>query len=293
MKASFIKVFGFFLIGMLSFQLSSRGAFSGSIRSDIKSGSFYPSSRLKLEQAIDNYTYRAGQSKVKIPLDKSIKALIMPHAGYIYSGFTAAHVSKVLSGDSIGKVILIGPDHYVGFTNGAISDVEAYKTPIGVVKLHEDASKLRLESSLFNPVLGSDNNEHSLEVILPFLQIYLKEFEIIPIVLGPCDTSLVASVVEKYIDNNTLIVVSSDLSHYLQYDEAVLKDKETINMILNMETERLKLNKNRACGKIPIIILLDIAKRHGWSPVLLHYSNSGDTAGDRSRVVGYCAIAFY
>ena len=293
MKAYFITVFVPFLICLISFQFCCGDAFSGSIRNAVLSGSFYPSSRIRLEQAIDNYTHMAGQLKIKIPFGKSIKALIMPHAGYIYSGFTAAHVFKVLSGASIEKVILIGPDHYVGFRNGAISDVEAYKTPIGLVKLHDDASKMRLESDLFNPVPRSDSQEHSLEVILPFLQSYLNEFEIVPIVLGPCDTGRVASFVEKYIDFNTLIVVSSDLSHYLQYDEAVIKDKKTIRMILNLETEKLKISSNSACGKIPIIVLLDIAKRHGWKPVLLNYSNSGDTAGGRSRVVGYSAIAFY
>jgi len=266
---------------------------ANNIRKPVWAGAFYPAARSELEKTIDRFTARAKKTHVQIPTHKALRALILPHAGYIYSGLTAAHASLVLKEKQFARVILIGPDHRVGFKNGAISDVEAYQTPIGLIKLDKDAEKLRLESDLFRYVPASDRSEHSLEVILPFLQRYLKEFEIIPIVLGQCNINRLASAIEPLVDQNTLLVVSSDLSHFLPYDEAVLKDKETVNMILNLEHEKLSNSYDRACGRAGISILLSIARRHGWEPVLLHYSNSGDTAGDRARVVGYAAIAFY
>jgi AmmeMemoRadiSam system protein A len=135
--------------------------------------------------------------------------------------------------------------------------------------------------------------EHSVEVILPFLQRYLNKFELIPIVMGRGDIKRLTAAIDPMLDQNTLLVVSSDLSHFLPYSEAVARDKETISMILNLQSNDLLKKDNSACGKIPILITLNMAIRYGWEPVLLHYSNSGDTAGGRSQVVGYAAIAFY
>ena len=128
---------------------------------------------------------------------------------------------------------------------------------------------------------------------MPFLQRYLKEFELVPIVIGSGDYNRLAAAVEPVIDNNTLLVASSDLSHYLSYSEAVARDKETIKIILNLESDKPLARDNCACGKITILIIISMAKKYGWQPVLLHYSNSGDTAGGRTKVVGYAAIAFY
>lgn len=263
------------------------------IREPVWAGRFYPASQAELEQVIDNFTRQAKQTKIEIPRKGSLKALILPHAGYIYSGLTAAHSSLVLKENQFEKVILMGPDHRIGFNNGAISDVEAYRTPLGLVKLSKDAAALRSQSNLFRSVPDSDMQEHSLEVVLPFLQHYLKNFELIPIVLGRGDLKKPAHAIEPLLDKKTLLVASSDLSHHLSYSEAVHRDKETINMILNLKSDKLLKSNNRACGIMPILIVLEMAGKYGWQPVLLHYSNSGDTAGGRARVVGYAAIAFY
>ena len=272
-----------------------KGAFSKglNIREPVWAGRFYPASQAELERVIDNFTRQAKQTKIQIPRKGSLKALILPHAGYIYSGLTAAHSSLVLKENQFEKVILMGPDHRIGFNNGAISDVEAYRTPFGLVKLSKDAAALRSQSNLFRSVPDSDMQEHSLEVVLPFLQHYLKNFEFIPIVLGRGDVKLPAHAIEPLLDKKTLLVASSDLSHHLSYSEAVHRDKETINMILNLKSDNLLKSNNRACGIIPILIVLEMAGKYGWQPVLLHYSNSGDTTGGRARVVGYAAIAFY
>jgi AmmeMemoRadiSam system protein B len=175
----------------------------------------------------------------------------------------------------------MGPDHRIGFNNSAISDVEAYQTPLGLIRLSKDAPVLRRQSNLFRSIPDSDMFEHSVEVILPFLQHYIKNFEFIPIVIGRADVKLLAHAIEPLIDEKTLLVVSSDLSHHLSYSEAVDRDRETINMILNLESDKLLKSSNRACGIIPILIVLEMAGKYGWEPVLLHYSNSGDTAGGR------------
>ena len=263
------------------------------IRKPVIAGLWYPSTPSVLEEMIDRLTLQAQKTPVQIPRDKTLKALVLPHAGYIYSGLTAAHASLVLTRNKYSTVVLLGPDHRVGLKNGAISAVDAYQTPLGLIRLHNMAAKLRIKSELFQTSAASDRSEHSLEAVLPFLQFYLKEFELIPIVLGPGDTHRLAAAIDPLVNESSLLVVSSDLSHFLNYRDAVVRDKETIDMILKHKSEELIERENSACGKIPLLILLKLASRYGWEPVLLHYSNSGDTAGDIDRVVGYAAIAFF
>ena len=230
------------------------------------------------------------------PLYSPLRALIIPHAGYIYSGWTASHFSMVLKENQFKKVIVMGPDHRIGFEGGSISDVFTYETPLGRIQMSKDAISLRRKKDLFRAIPDSDRLEHSVEVILPYLQYFLKTFEIVPVVLGQ-GRDLAEKVTAAFgplLDQTTLLVASSDLSHYLPYQEAVARDRETIEMILNLKADQLKNRENAACGKIPILVIINMARQHNWHPVvLLHYSNSGDTAGDRSRVVGYAAIAFY
>jgi len=264
-----------------------------SIRKPAYAGSFYPADKSELIQTIEILTSKAKNTRFTAPPGKTLKALIIPHAGYIYSGLTASHASLVLPENRFSKVILMGPDHRVGFAGCAISDSDIYETPLGPVRLHKDAAKLRLQKELFHSIPVSDKNEHSLEVVLPFLQTYLKKFELVPIVVGSGDYSKIASSIYPILDDKTLVVASSDLSHYLPYKEAAGRDKETIGMILNLEKDKLLKRDNSACGKIPVLTIMSLAEKYGWQPVLIHYSNSGDTAGERSRVVGYASIAFY
>jgi hypothetical protein len=293
MKQAFNPIIKFFLVLCMLSLLCTGGALADDIREAVFAGRFYPSSQSDLLKNIDSLTRRAKKTQVKIPSGKYLKALILPHAGYPCSGLTAAHATLVLSEKQFKKVILLGPDHRVGFINGAISDVTAYQTPLGRVFLHDDAAKLRNRSELFHANKASDLSEHSLEVLLPFLQYYLKEFKIIPIVISQGNIGGLTREIDMFRDQNTLLVASTDLSHFLQYTEAVEKDKKTIQMILNMDADNLLKGYNYACGKVPILVLVSLARQYGWQPVLLHYSNSGDTCGGRSQVVGYAAIAFY
>ncbi len=288
----FLKVLPAFCL-ILCFPLAAVGA--DTFRKPVYAGSFYPDRPAELNAMIEQLSSQVKPPKAHLPPGTSLKALIMPHAGYIYSGLTAAYAARMLTEHPFNKIILLGPDHHIGFRCGSISDVTAYITPLGAVPLHQDAARLRRDGSVFQTIPDSDRQEHSLEVILPFLQYYSKRFELIPIVTGR-DSNYIARYAEfltPLLDQNTLVVASSDLSHYLSYAEAVARDRETIQMILQLEADKLLTRDNSACGKIPILTVIEMARRQGWQPVLLHYSNSGDTAGSRSRVVGYAAIAFY
>jgi len=268
------------------------GSYAENIRKAVWAGKFYPSDSKELETIINRLTKQAKKIQdLNVP-DAKLKAVIMPHAGYIYSGLTAAHTSFVLENKQFKNVILMGPDHRVGINFASISNASFYETPLGKVQI-SDISKKLLTYSIFKYETKCDNYEHSLEVILPFLQIYLKNFKLLPIVIGHIDPISIYEKIDSCLDNDTLIVVSTDLSHYLSYKNAIKKDKETIDMILNFDFENLKQSENAACGIIPIITLLQIAKKNKWQPILLHYSNSGDTSGTKDRVVGYAAIAFY
>jgi MEMO1 family protein len=293
MKINIFFIFN--LVIILTIALTGCNSIAGndSDRRPVWAGKFYPASQEALGKAIAGYTEKAGKRQTEIPGDKALKALILPHAGYIYSGQTAAHASYALENNKFKKIILLGPDHNVGIRYGAISDVLTYSTPLGKVRLHKDAAYLRENSIYFKANPSSDRLEHSLEVVLPFLQYYQKNFELVPIVFGQGASYNMALEIEKILDPETLVVVSSDLSHYLPYDEAVKKDKQTIKLLLDLKIEELMAGRNTACGISPIIITLILARQNNWQPILLNYTNSGDTAGSRDRVVGYAAIAFY
>jgi MEMO1 family protein len=262
-------------------------------RPPVWAGKFYPAEKEALAGTIAQLTREAQADHPRLPAHKHLKALILPHAGYAYSGGVAAYAWHVLHGVRFAKVVLLGPDHRVGFRDAAVSDADAWTTPLGRIPLHPDGRKLCRGSREFRPIPASDASEHSLEVILPFLQTYLAEFELVPAVLGPCDHRQTARAIDPLLDPATLLVVSTDLSHYLPYAQAESRDKTTIAAILALDRDAILAAENRACGKYPLAVLLDLARQHGWQPVLLHYANSGDATGDHRQVVGYAAIAFY
>jgi AmmeMemoRadiSam system protein B/AmmeMemoRadiSam system protein A len=290
------------LSGMLSFILltalsTAMPAYGRSpiraVRPPVWAGKFYPAQAGELKKVLDDFARLAQKTPLTIPQNKGLRAVILPHAGYIYSGWTAAHASRVFAPALFDKIIVMAPDHRVGLTNGAISRVDAYQTPLGRIQLHPDAEVLRRQHEFFSSNRFSDETEHAVEVVLPVLQHFLGPFEMIPIVLGPSRADVIAESILPILDERTLLVVSSDLSHYLPYTKATVKDHQTIEMILACDGQKLSRQENAACGKIPLTVLLHIAKKLDWMPVLLHYANSGDTAGSRDRVVGYAAIAFY
>ncbi len=265
---------------------------TSSIRPPRWSGSFYPDNPDTLRSQIQDHHTQAAADKVELGSD-SLRALILPHAGYIYSGLTAAHGTILLKDLHFKTVYLLGPAHHVGVAGCAVSNAESYRTPLGDIHLSSKGENLQENHpDLFQPNFASEQAEHSLEVILPFLQESLGDFSLVPLVVGQTNIKQTAEALAPLLTEDDLVVISSDLSHFLKYDVAVQKDKETLDAILAMDMTPLLYQDNRACGMVGIQILLEIAHLKNWRPRLLHYSNSGDTAGDKDRVVGYGAIAF-
>jgi MEMO1 family protein len=263
------------------------------VRPPVRAGSFYPSEPRELRNLIDRLAQNARSAQQDLPDRRSLRALILPHAGYSYSGPTAAHAARVLSENQFKTVLLMGPDHFVGIRSAAVPTVKAFQSPLGKIPLHPAAADLLKQPELFAPLPPADDREHSLEVVLPFLQVFLKAFQLIPVVVGRADVDRLCDALLPVVDRETLVVVSSDLSHFLPYAEAKAKDRRTIDAILARDRRALVQDANSACGAHPLAVLLAMADRFGWQPVLLNYLNSGDTAGDHSRVVGYAAIAFF
>ncbi len=261
-------------------------------RPAVWAGRFYPADPAALRKTISDLLAEARRHAVMLPADRPLRAIVMPHAGYVYSGLTAAHAALALAGRHFKRVVLLGPDHRVGLRGCAVSDAQAWQTPLGRVPVDAAARRLDERYRDFSPNATSDALEHCLEVELPFLQVQLGKFTIVPIVMGQADVPEVARVVDALLDRDTLLVVSSDLSHYLPYDQAVARDRRTVAAVASLDDGALAGCRNCACGRDPLRVLVSLARRHGWQPQVLYTNNSGDTAGDKDRVVGYAAIAF-
>lgn len=261
---------------------------SVSIRPAAVAGFFYPADPRILQTQIAEML----MSAVPLEVVSEPKALIVPHAGYVYSGPIAAAAYRLLATvrERVRRVVLIGPAHRVAVEGLALPVAQAFATPLGTVAVDRDAwHALRARPD----VLLDDRPhelEHCLEVQLPFLQSVLDNFRIVPLLAGHASAAQVAATLEALWGGpETLIVVSSDLSHYHPYEQARVGDRSTVDHILHL---RPLLDHQQACGATPINGLLQLAARHGLEPHLLDLRNSGDTAGDRSRVVGYASVAF-
>lgn len=257
-----------------------------SVRPPAVAGTFYPDDRNELSAMLRGFLAEAEA----VPLRP--KALIAPHAGYVYSGAIAAVAYALLPPlrASIKRVVLLGPVHRVWTPGLALPGVEAFATPLGRVLLDQDAIAAIDGLGQVQVHPAAHAQEHSLEVQLPFLQSVLDDFTLVPLAVGGASPEAVAEVLEVLWGGaETLIVVSSDLSHFLAYDQAQHVDRATVQAILAFNNH---LVGEQACGCHPLNGLLLAAHKHGLSPHLLDLRNSGDTAGDRNRVVGYAAIAF-
>ncbi len=262
------------------------------IRPPSWAGSFYPNNPGHLRSLISELHQKAAQEKIDLG-DAKLRALILPHAGYIYSGLTAAHGTSLLEKQQVKTVMLLGPAHHVGVAGSAVSRATAYQTPLGEIPVAPWGEALQEEhADLFQENIAAEQAEHSLEVILPFLQESLGDFSLMPLVVGQTDTKKTALALAPLLTDDVLLVISSDLSHFLDYESAAHKDRQTLAAILDMDITALLVNDNKACGMVGIQILLHLARLKKWQPRLLHYANSGDATGDRNRVVGYGAIAF-
>ncbi len=258
------------------------------VRPPAVAGVFYPDEPDVLAALVDGLLDTA-QAMPPVALGGRLAALICPHAGYHYSGPIAASAYRLLCGDDrIRRVVLLSPSHHVAFRGLALPNCDAFETPLGRIPLWPGCREIAKHAPF---VLDSRPHaaEHAIEVHLPFLQRTLGDFELVPIVFGTSDHVIDPDPLLPLLDSKTLLVVSSDLSHFLAYEAACKTDHATVSAILARDTERVI--SSDACCRGPTATLVSLARRLDWQLQLLDYRNSGDTAHDKSRVVGYAAIA--
>jgi AmmeMemoRadiSam system protein B len=237
---------------------------------------------------------REYTDEATLPQDLGIvRAVIAPHAGYIYSGRTAGYAFKALEAlpEKDWTVFLLGPAHRIYFRGVALGDYSAFRTPLGDIPIAVDrVADLLAHSPLYTRVPEAHEREHCLEVEVPFLQMTLANFELVPMLFGEVDPEKVAIDLAGHIDESDLIVVSNDLSHFHPYAEAQRLDQGLLDALLNNDTKGVL--RGEACGRAPVATLMGIAGRKRWTSHLLDYRTSGDTAGDKWQVVGYASVAY-
>lgn len=268
------------------------------IRHQQVAGYFYPAEKDKLEKDISLMLQVAKPEK----LVDNIFGLIAPHAGYIYSGKTAAYAYNLLKGKKFKTVIIISPSHAEYFPGISIYDGDAYETPLGIVEIDQEMTDKIVEHSktIFRGIEGH-RREHALEVQIPFLQSVLNEFKIVPIVMGDQGKMFVDELSEKLsnvVDDETLIVASSDMSHFYSSEEADRLDSIVEKRINDFDYENLLKDLDghecEACGGGPIAAMMKTAYlKNVNKSFVLHRSDSGDITGDKNEVVGYLSAVIY
>lgn len=256
------------------------------IRKTAVAGAFYPAERNSLTSMIKGFLADAPDKKIK-----NIRGIIAPHAGYIYSGPTAGFAYRQLQNlpDIKYNVFLLGPSHYV-YTTASVGDFEFFETPLGRVKVNQILCEKLLKAADLEFFPQAHGQEHSLEVQLPFLQMTINDFEIIPIVIGEASPDRLCEILSPYfLKKENLFVFSSDLSHYNPYELAKSIDKRSIEIITSLDI--VNDDQIDACGKTGVQTAMRLARKNGCKIETLDYRNSGDTAGEKGGVVGYSAMA--
>lgn len=263
----------------------------GKIRPAFHAGHFYPAEPDRLREMIEAFLDEPRSRVAK--LASGNPAYIVPHAGYVYSGPVAAYAYALMECDrsDVKRVILIGPSHYADFKGFAFCSASAFETPLGTVPVDQDSVQQLAAQHLGFIYDAAHEPEHCLEVQIPFLQMVLDEFIILPVLVGRAEPSEVSHLFDA-IDGQaeTVILVSSDLSHYLDYTSAVRLDRSTVSKILQLDWRGI--NSEAACGHRAIRGIVYHAALKGWRPRLLDLRNSGDTAGPKDQVVGYASVVF-
>lgn len=272
---------------------------SDNIRKSSLAGSWYPDSPRILLACISDFLQRVPEESTL----GHLVGLVVPHAGYLYSGQVAAYAYKMLQGQIFDAVIIIGPSHRYPFRGVSIYDQGGYETPLGILPVDGHlADQIRAESRLVSAIPSAHLPEHSIEIQLPFLQYVLGEVSFVPLVMGSQDrktcADLAAAIVKAVGKKRVLIVGSSDLSHFHSYDQALKLDELALGYLQRMDAvgflKGLEEQQFEACGGGPAAVTLMVAEKMGASGArLLRYANSGDVTGDKQSVVGYGAVVFF
>ncbi len=255
------------------------------VRTPAVAGTFYPASSESLRSMVDELLNDAEEKHL------SPKILVVPHAGLVYSGPVAASAYRLLAPlrHTIKRVLLLGPSHRVAFEGLALPSADAFASPLGNIRLDTPTMNQLLELSDVQALDVAHDQEHSLEVQLPFIKACLEDICLVPLLTGDASVFSVANIIEYlWGGDETLIIISTDLSHFHHYDQACQRDAQTVKAI---EQKSFSLTSGQACGCVPLNGALKVAQRRGMEVITLDVRNSGDTAGDQDRVVGYGAFA--
>ena len=256
-----------------------------SVRPAAVAGMFYPLDREVLRHEVRSHVESADPPVLDIPL----RGLIAPHAGYRYSGPTAGFCYQLLIGSGFTRALMLGPSHYVAFRGLALPGATAMATPLGEYAIDEEIASALLNSPLVLESAQAHQREHSLEVQLPFLHHVLPGIPVVPLLTGDVDPAAAAELLDGVLSDETLLLVSSDLSHYHSAGTARRLDAATAKAIVRLDPD--SLGRETACGRTGIQIALHLAAKRGYEIVTLDLRNSADTAGSPDRVVGYGAFA--
>jgi AmmeMemoRadiSam system protein B len=271
------------------------------LREPAVSGMFYPDNPGVLQQDINIYL----ESAVMPNLEGDVIGIISPHAGYVYSGPVAAYSYKAIAGREYDTVIIIAPSHTAYFDGVALWDKGGFKTPLGEINVDEEIALRMVDlGGVIQPNRDAHRQEHSLEVQLPFLQVVLNGFSVVPLIMGTQTADMCNELSQSIYEvvhrskKKFLIVCSTDLSHYYSYEKAVKLDKGIIEQIegfnISGVIDIIEQGKAEACGAGPLIATMLLSEKLGASQgKVLKYANSGDVSGDRNRVVGYLSAALY
>ncbi len=262
------------------------------IRKDVVSGQFYPANQKEIKEMFAVFNKILDKAKFdKYIIKAKPRAIIVPHAGYIYSGFTANIAFSLLKDRDISRVVVIGPSHHVAFNGSSVGLYDSFQTPLGSLPIDKEfTSELITKFNLtFNP---DAHLEHSTEVQMPFIKTYLKSVSVVEIVYSQEDSKKMAKIIDFILqDLKTLVVVSTDLSHYFDIKKANTLDKICIDAIKALDTSKL-YQGCEACGKIGVEAMLMVANNQHLIPNILDYRTSADASGDESAVVGYVSAIF-
>ncbi len=263
-----------------------------SVRKASVKGSFYPSSPEEIAKMFAYYNEILDENSDKLSISKiKPRAVIVPHAGYIYSAFTANIAYRTLQNRKPKRVVVIGPSHKVYIKGVSIADYDYYETPFGNLKIDEELNK-SLKKNFNIPFVPSAHNEHSTEVQMPFLKYYLNDVSIVELVYGEEDSKDLKKIINFVLkDRENAVVISTDLSHYYDIKKANTLDNICLEAIWRLDTKKLHQGCE-ACGKIGVEAMILSAKEYNLKPILLDYRTSADVSKDDSQVVGYLSVAF-
>lgn len=257
------------------------------------SGSFYPADADEIKKMIEHFNTILASHPNTIERFAALhtNAIIVPHAGWIYSGFTANIAFRILSNSKPHTIVVIGPSHRVGFEGVSIANTMFYQTPLGDIEINRSLSE-DLINTFSLPYFPQAHHEHSTEVQMPFIKHYFPEVKVIELVYGYAEPSLLEPIIDYCLaQKDTAVVISTDLSHFYSLDRAKQLDSICLEAIQNENTETLHQGCE-ACGMIGVEAMLAVARKKGLQSVILDYRTSADASGDASRVVGYASVAF-